>query len=404
MKNTFKYISFLMLGTVLFTSCKKEFDDPTIKEISTGTIMTIADVRAMNVPGQTVYINSDISVYGVVTMDETTGNLYKESYISDETGSLYLRFISGSGLYTGDSIQVNLNGAKIIRYNQMLQIDSLHPDNNIVKIGTQQFRAPELTTIEALLANLEDAQGKLVQIDGSFFADGGQGLSFADAVTQTAGSRSLFALNGDEIEVRTSGYANFANEIVPSGTGSFIGIVAQYNDGLQLLIRDPQELIFSGTSPLVKTFNDQSITSGGWTTQVIEGSVDWATNFQGAESDYAFISNFSTGVASQVWLISPSNDFSNSTSPSLGFRNAANYSGPNLETFISTNYDGVSSPSTATWTPVTAILSSGGFEFVSSGVIDLSAFLNANTYIGFKYSAPLAGGKTWEIDNIIINK
>ena len=61
-----------------------------LKQFPVGTVKTIAEVRAMHVPGETVRITEDLSVYGVVTIDETTGNFYKESYITDATGNLYI--------------------------------------------------------------------------------------------------------------------------------------------------------------------------------------------------------------------------------------------------------------------------------------------------------------------------
>ena len=220
MKRILHIISSLLLLTVFCNSCKKDFVDPEMKTVPTGTVLTIAEVRALYVPGEIVNITEDMSVYGVVTMDESTGNLYKESYITDVTGNLYLRFISSSGLYVGDSIQVNLKGAKIYKYNQMLQVDSLHPDNNIVKISTQNYKTPEVVTIAELTADansMEAAQGKLVQINYSSFVSGGKGFPYADAANLTATSMGLIDPSvtlADTIDVRTSGYANFAADTV----------------------------------------------------------------------------------------------------------------------------------------------------------------------------------------------
>jgi len=407
MKTLLKPLSLFIILTALISSCKKEFDAPTIKVVPTGDVLTIAQVRALFQPGKIITITEDISVFGVVTMDETSGNLYKESYITDATGNLYLRFISNTGLYEGDSVRVNLKGAKMLKYNQMLQIDSLHPDNSVVKLSTQNFQTPEVVSIASLFNDLDAAQGKLVQIDGAFFAEGGQSLSFADGVNQEALSRYLFDSNGDDIEVRTSGYANFADDIIPSGKGTFVGLVAQYNDGLQLIIRHPQELNMTGEAPVLKTFDDQSITSGGWSTQVVTGPFNWYTTNQGSNTHYAALTNYDNGnTASEVWLISPAFDFSNSTTPSLSFKNASNYSGPDLEVYVSTNYDGTSLPATATWSNLSAAatFSAGGFEWVSSGAIDLSSYTGANTYVAFKYTGTSSDGKTWELDNITINK
>ena len=152
----------MLLVTTLFTSCEKEFDTPPTKTVAIGSVITIAQARALYVPGVTTRITEDITVYGVVTADETTGNLYKESYIQDETGALYLRFNSSSGLYIGDSIRVNLKDAIVLKYNQMLQFDSLDADNSIMKIATQQFRTPELVSFSDLLSDIEGYQGKLI--------------------------------------------------------------------------------------------------------------------------------------------------------------------------------------------------------------------------------------------------
>jgi len=412
MKNIYYNLSSLFLVLMLISACEKDYDAPAPRAIPEGKIVTIAEVRAMEVPGTEIVITEDISVYGVVTMDESTGNLYKEAYMTDATGNLYLRFISSSGLYIGDSVMVNLKGAKILRYNQMLQVDSLHPDNNIVKIATQVFKTPETITIDDLFSNLEAAQGKLVQIDNSWFQAGGQGLTYAYAATQTSESRILQDLGSTStIEVRTSGYANFANDTIPAGAGSFIGIVAQYNSGLQLLIRDPNELSLNGVLPqmIIKNFQDQSITSGGWTTQVVIGTIDWSTSDQGQSGDfYGVMSNYiPPNVSAEAWLISPSLDFSASTSPVFDFRNAYNYSGTALEVLISTNYDGVSAPATATWAPLSVKLSSGGFGWVNAsdspnGPIDLTPYLVNNVYIGFKYTGSSTDGSTWEVDDIEI--
>lgn len=407
MINLNKILGIITVVLITFTSCTKEFDDPTVKTIPTGTVMTIAEVKDLYVPGQEVKITQDISVYGVVTADETTGNLYKESYIQDETGALYLRFTSSTGLYIGDSIRVNLNGAKILKYQQMLQVDSLHADNSILKIKTQQYRTPEIVTFNDLNSNKEFYQGKLVQIDSVYFKQGGKGYKFADGTNKVDLSWGLQNLNGDTLDVRTSGYANFANDTLPNGIGSFIGVVAQYNTGLQLLIRNPNELTLNGSIPIFKNFNDASITSGGWSTKIVTGPYNWVVSTLGGGS-YAKMSNYLSpnNTASEAWLISPKINFSTSTVPSLEFINAYSYLGSPLQLMISINYDGTSAPSTATWSDISssATWSTGFFAWAYSGVIDLTAYKQSSVYIAFKYTGSNTDGSTWEIDDIKITK
>jgi hypothetical protein len=369
MKSITLKLSSIAAFLILLTSCQKEFSDPTVKTVPTGKIMTVADVRALYEPGQTVKISEDISVFGVVTMDESTGNLYKESYITDATGNLYLRFISGSGLYTGDSIQVNINGAKILKYNQMLQVDSLHPDNSVVKIATQQFKAPEVVSISSLSDGngdaLESSQGKLIQFDNVRFVEGGQGKTYADFDNQTAESHFLQDLSGTQVEVRTSGYANFANDTLPSGVGSFVGIVAQYNSGLQLLIRNPNELNMNGLAPILvnsKDFDDQSLTSGGWTNQLISGAASCAWGIFASSNSAAKISNNSNQVC-ESWLISPSLDLSTANNASMEFRNTIRFdTGPQLKLVVSTDYSGAGDPNLANWTDITTSVPANGWD------------------------------------------
>lgn len=403
MITTKKLLGTLALATtVLFTSCEKEFDTPPIKELPTGSVITIADLRNMWTT-QDVKISDDLSVYGVITMDETSGNIYKEAYIQDATGGIDLRLMSSGGLYEGDSVRVYLNGTVVAKYNQMLQLDSVDVDNNVIKQSTEQFRSPELLTdISQITAG---HQAQLIQLNNVQFSSADLGQTYADAQNQQSQNRMLEDANGNQIIVRTSGYANFAGDTVPSGNGTFIGVVSQYNNDLQLLIRRPSELSLNGQRNQIKDFEDQSITSGGWTVQTPVGSINWhvasfSNNYYGNMSNYVAPNNF----AAESWLISPSYDFSNSTMPTLQFKSAYKYNGPTMEVLVSTDYDGVSTPSTATWSALSPLLSPGNFTWTNSGTVDLSAYTQASVYIAFKYTGSNSDGSTWEVDDINIKE
>jgi len=407
MKKLHFIISSVVISSILFTSCNKDYPEPEPRTIPIGTVLTIAQVRALYVPGEIVKITEDISVYGVVTADETTGNLYKEAYLQDATGALYLRFTSSSGLYIGDSIQVNIKGAKIYKYNQMLQVDSLHADNSILKIATQKFRAPEIVTIADLNADIEGYQGKLIQIDNVKFVERNLGLTYADGVNQEDVSRFLEDLSAAQIEVRTSGYANFANDTLPAGNGSFIGISGQYNAGLQLLIRNPNELTMNGATPIeiTKNFDDNSLTSGGWTTQYPVPNNTWTVaSFTG--NYYGNITNGSSKLVGESWLISPSFDLSNSSAPLFNFKTATFASNTALKVMISSNYDGINLPATATWTDITNSFaySTGSWAWTNSGNFSLTAYLQPTVYIAFKFTGTASSWDSWEVDNVKVIK
>jgi hypothetical protein len=75
--------------------------------------------------------------------------------------------------------------------------------------------------------------------------------------------------------------------------------------------------------------------------------------------------------------------------------------------FVSTDYTGSATPWTSTWTelsftrpPVTA---SGYSAFVSSGKVDLSAYIGSTIYIAWVYSGGVsAKTTTWEMDNVLV--
>ena len=155
----------------------------------------------------------------------------------------------------------------------------------------------------------------------------------------------------------------------------------------------------------MKDFDDNSITSGGWTTDSIVGPYEWEYgNFMSEE--YARIRNWNgTGNdTSEAWLLSPVIDLSTATAPVLQFSSAANFTGDSLRVLVSTDWDGSSAPGTATWDPLNPILSTTGLTWTNSGEVDLSSYLNATTYIGFQYIGGDLSGKEYRLDSIIVKE
>ena len=422
MYKTLKLSVLITLTTIFIVACERDFDMPPIVEITAGQVINLEQLRAMHT-GSDITITDTLSVYAVVTMDETSGNLYKEAYVQDGSASMYLRFTSSSGLYEGDSIRIDLQGTTLKRYNQMLQLDSLDADLNIFKQETQLSTISEVTTLAEIALNGNAFQAKLVQIENVEFICDDLNNSFADEVNQESLNRYLQDEIGNQLIVRTSGYSNFANQIIPSGNGTVTAIVSQYNDDVQLLLRRPSEAQLindriddcdgtgggngNGDIILSKNFDDNSVTSGGWITQLVSGpsNCDWGI-YEGSNSA-AKASNYLDGVnsACESWLISPAVDLS-ATSPVLSFRNTYNFGGDPLQLLISTDFSGSGDPNSATWTDMTTQVqwSSGGFEWVSSGDINLSNYTQANVYIAYKYLGSNSDGSTWEIDDVqIIN-
>ncbi|WP_170228026.1 DUF5689 domain-containing protein [Vicingus serpentipes] len=418
--NNIKNISLLgLMLTFILLACNKDPITPPLEVLEANEIISIDSVKNWYKSGNVdVNVASNISVFGTITADEVSGNLYKEIFIQDGTGGIKLRLTSSGSFYEGEYVRVSLRGAIITRYKNMLSIDNIDPDKQIIKQGTKQSIAPEVVTIEDITTNLEGGiysryQGKLIQLNDVEFLCSEMCKTWADAINQGSEDRLLEDVSGNPVIVRSSGFSSFANQILPTGKGSVIAVVTQFNTTVQLVVRSLQEVNLSGARfdacvidcPLyIKDFEDQSITSGGWSTQNVVGNVNWYINDLGfTGTNYAAISNFNSGnTACETWLISKEFNLSGINSPTLSFQSAYNYSGAPLELYVTTSYTG--DVTTTTWTNLTSLAnwSTGGFSGQYSGLINISAYNTSGVRFAFKYTGTNTDGSTWEIDDFTI--
>lgn len=403
-----KYFLPLALGILaVISSCKKEYDTPPLKTIPTGNVITIDSLRGM-FTGTPIHFTQDYSVYGVITADEVSGNLYKNVYMKDNTGAINLRLLVSGGVYIGDSIRLYLKNCVLSSYNGMLQLDSVNTDNNIIKQASGKVVVPETVTISQINSSM---QSHLIKIDSVQFVALDAGTTFANAVAQTSANKTIEDCAGNQVIIRTSGYANFAGSTTPTGKGSVIAVVGEFNGTMQLYLRSvndaymPAPRCGGAQLPyLTKDFNDGSVTSGGWLNQQVSGTISWSlyNGNIGSISNYVAPNN----IACETWLISPSIDLSAATTPNLYFDNAYKYTGAALQLMVSTNYTGSGDPNLATWTNLTtgATWSAGNFVFANSGAVSLNAFKVNNVYVAFKYTGTSSNGSTWEVDNIVVQE
>mgnify|MGYP003642661236 CR=1 FL=1 len=418
--NTNKYILLSLLTIVVaFTSCKKDYDSPPIQSLPTGNIISIDSLRNMYV-GTDSIIDMDLSIFGIVTADELSGNIYKMLFIQDETNAIKLELTSSSSntFFIGDKVRVSLKGARLYAYKNMIAITDLDPDKKIIKQTTGEAFVPELVSIDSI-KNLNGVyskyQARLVRIDAveflcsDVFSCPGVPSTWADAINQADENRTIEDTLGNSLLVRSSGFSSFANQALPTGKGSIIGIVSQYNGDMQLTIRNPaeakmNEIRYNQCVYLQKDFNDENLTSGCWTQQNVVGNIDWYVDDIGSNgSPYAVIKNYngSSNIPCETWLISPNLDLTTLVNPIMSLRSDMNYSGPALEAYITTNYTG--DVTTTTWSALPINLDNTfGWGFVSSGDLSLSSYVNQNVTIAFKYKGSSSDGSTWELDDIIV--
>lgn len=273
-----KNIKYIMLALVctLFTGCMDgNWDEPTGYQrgntaVPETNVMTIAQVKAkyQSTLSQTygyTPVTDDIQIKAYVTGNDIEGNLFSQISLEDGTGAILVGINEGGingYLPIGTEIIVNLKGLYIGCYGMQPQIgDKYLSAKGEISVGRMskllwdhQFKytgkTATVSSTEFNQASLKDAQyltdnaGKLMTIKGVTFADGGQKVysNKADVVNNNCCERALNGLSSYNIVVRTSTYADFAAEKLPSGKVNITGIFTRYNNKWQVIIRKASDV------------------------------------------------------------------------------------------------------------------------------------------------------------------
>ncbi|GHV35841.1 hypothetical protein FACS1894178_6260 [Bacteroidia bacterium] len=215
-------------------------------------------------------------IKGIVVGNDESGNIYKQFYLQDETGAI-LVIVNLTGMFTqfpvGQEVIVELDKLCIGKYYGAFQIGAptvyrsvsaagrvgygmsrLTPNyfySNIHRNGVPDFAKVEalMKTYTTIPASTENIRNTLVCFENATFG-GYAGNQFAPndaANTHPTGSIKL-TVGGSQIDVRTSGYANFAGDIAPEGVGKVTCILGQYFEDLQVTLRGKGDLAFPAQS------------------------------------------------------------------------------------------------------------------------------------------------------------
>jgi hypothetical protein len=425
-------IAFLFTG--FFSSCIQEnFENPPNNGVDPNLTanFTIAGLKSLYA-GTAIQLPDSMIISGVVVADDKTGNLYKSIIIDDGSAGILIR-MENNGLFgtypVGRRIFIKCGGLWMGDYGGLIQLGgqlTAGSANEVDVIPAQLFSHyifpgtynNPVVPVDVDIPSLDDSyQNRLIRLQNIQFVYADTGKTFADAVLQQTVNLYITDCNGNTMIVRTSGYADFAGQIVPAGNGEFVAIYGRFSSDQQLTIRHPYDLKLTGArcgDPVIyKDFEDGSVTSGGWSVQQVTGpSITWEVNTQSAVfgNVYGQCSNYlPPNIACDTWLISPSMDLSGFAaipeSPIFSFESACNYSGANLEVYYSTDYvNGL--PATGTWTAVPGVaLSPGTWNWTNSGNINLESLTTGtNVHIAFRYQGSGSDGRTWELDEIKVVK
>lgn len=255
MKQSFFYL--LLLGLLVPTACVDlDFDEPPPggEPIDITANATIQALKAWYVPGAFTEITDELIIRGVVIADDESGNFYKTIVIQDETAGIEVK-LNSVGLFNdypiGREVFIRCRGLVISDYNGLVQLGGGTYDDNgqtrlsgieetllkdyLVAGKRDQFVTPKAKSIKDINTN---DMSTLIQLTDVQFIQSDAGETYADPITQFSVNHLVEDCSGNQVLLRTSGYADFAGDVTPSGRGTLVGLASVFGSDLQLFIRD----------------------------------------------------------------------------------------------------------------------------------------------------------------------
>jgi hypothetical protein len=431
------------------------------KNKDVATVWAAAPVTPLGV----LYTADDI-VEGYVISSEEGGNFYKNMYIQPLDGSKGFNLsINVGDLYNnkfepGRKVYLKLKGLGYTNppgFSRGLVFGDVPTDIYAVdrlsenKYKQHLFSSCDIISEDAIVKNISLAQAlsdtylnNLVEISGVQFK------TFCNTTYATQGfDTSLQVSDGvgaATIAVRTSKYANFAGDFVPSGNGKLRGVLTKYGTGIgastyQIILRTQRDVKFTNPrvlpvappSPPAKigasasTFNatlNENFTS--YTAPTNDATIPKYINQADVNIKFWDIKTFNNNKYLQTQAFGVTGPVKNyfvvpvnfTTANGLSFKTLDGYNnGVPLKVYYSTNYVPGTKMNTATLVDITSnfVLADGrlsspstsnsyAVNFTPSGLFSFPDTLTGNGYIIFEYdSGECNTTTTYQIDDIIIN-
>ncbi|MBR6979421.1 MAG: hypothetical protein IKH88_06255 [Prevotella sp.] len=280
-----KYISniFLLAVCALLASCMADsYDDPQTpaeeaygnRAITETNCVTIAQLKSLY---HTTIANSgmkevteDLQIKGTVIGNDIEGNIYNEVIIDDGTGAFIICIAQG-GLYgylpVGQQILIDLKGLYIGAYGQQGEVGTPYTSksgstyvsrmsrflwaNHYKLIGSanpssvvpEEFDPSRMTDP----SYLESHCGKLMTLKGVEISAADGKATFAPddgsvALTANCANRNFKGISSSQLVLRTSTYADFAGNVMPTGKVDVTGIFTRFRNTWQILMRTESDI------------------------------------------------------------------------------------------------------------------------------------------------------------------
>jgi len=374
----------------------------------TEELMSIADLRALYT-GTDVNVPANKKIKGVVISDVSTNMVTSKNCVIQEIGGagITIRFSANNTLAIGDLAEVVVSGAKISKFQGLLQIEI---DNAAAKkVGTGAITPKELTLAQ-INTQFDNIESQLVKIkDVTFSKSSGGTFSGNTTLTDASGTLAHY----------TPSYATFSGSNFPTDKVTITALLTRgsASETKQASIRNLNDIEGGIVNPggdelLNVNFSgqtvDQPVNLAGWLNVAETGSRTWLTkSFSGSNYAQATSFNASSDLTGNImWLVTP--ELTLDKAYVLTFQSANAYWKHNgMEVLISTNFSG-GNPWSATWTALPCTLAgetAGNYTWVNSGDVDLSSLTGSKVRIAFKYTGDYqVNTTTYQVSNILVKK
>lgn len=280
-----KHISniILLAACAMLASCMADsYDDPGTlaeevygnKAIAETNVVSIAQLKTLY---STTISNSgmkevteDLQIKGTVIGNDIEGNIYNEVVIDDGTGAFIICIAQG-GLYgylpVGQQILIDLKGLYIGAYGQQGEVGTPYTSksgstyvsrmsrfiwvNHYKLIGSanpssvtpEVFDTKRMTDANYLASHC----GKLMTLKGVEISGADGKSTFAPddgsvALTANCANRSFKGISSSSLVLRTSTFADFAGNVMPTGKVDVTGIFTRFRNTWQILMRTESDI------------------------------------------------------------------------------------------------------------------------------------------------------------------
>lgn len=184
-------------------------------------------------------------VSGTVTTSDSAGNFYRMLVIQQDETPLALltgTFDTYTAYRPGEQVTIRLDGLRAGLWEGMLAVGAPEPGyakgidyiasdallrKIMVRSGTSVPKPVD--TLELTVSEVtQELAGRLVRVTGGRFTQGGRHT--------WSGEQTYSAGRGISLQVYTSPYATFADDLLPEGGMTLTGIVTVYDETVQLKI------------------------------------------------------------------------------------------------------------------------------------------------------------------------